>query len=427
MLYLHSQGVSTGLAVKIYKQYGEAALEVVRTDPYRLARDIRGVGFKTADRLAQSLGLPRDHPARLEAGLVYALNEMSDEGHVYAPWPAVLEEAAARLLGGGDRYDPPAVDRLAQDERVRLELLPFSGEGNQGSSASNRVGETSAIYQLTAVYLPPMYYGENGVAVQLRQLADALPTRLSDLPPAFVKLDPSLSDEQQSAIRTAMSHPVSVLTGGPGTGKTTALKALIAALESAHKTCALASPTGRAAKRLSEATGRPASTIHRLLGFSPQSGFRYNRDEPLPVDLLVLDEASMLDLLLANNLLKALQPGTHLLLVGDVDQLPSVGAGDVLRDVIASGIAPVTRLSAIFRQAAGSQIITNAHRVNQGKLPVFPPSGEGGDCFLFPAETAEEAARGVQEVVCQRIPARFGLHPRLQVQVLAPMYRGPAG
>jgi exodeoxyribonuclease V alpha subunit len=427
MLYLHSQGVSTGLAVKIYKQYGEAALEVVRTDPYRLARDIRGVGFKTADRLAQSLGLPKDHPARLEAGLVYALNEMTDEGHVYAP-RRVLEERAAGLLDEvPPELIPHAVERLARDERVRLEQLPFPGEAGQGSPEGRQVGEASAAYGQTAVYLPPLYYGESGVAAQLRQLADALPTRLSDLPPAFVRLDPSLSEEQQAAIRAALSHPVSVLTGGPGTGKTTALQALIAALEAARKRYALASPTGRAAKRLSEATGRPASTIHRLLGFSPQSGFRFNRDEPLPVDLLVVDEASMLDLLLANHLLKALEPGTHLLLVGDVDQLPSVGAGDVLRDVIASGIAPVTRLSAIFRQAAGSQIITNAHRVNQGKLPVFPPSGEGSDCFLFPAETAEEAARWVQEVVCRRIPARFGLHPRLQVQVLAPMYRGPAG
>ena len=429
MLYLHSQGVSTGLAVKIYKQYGDLSLEIVRSDPYRLARDIHGVGFKTADRLAQSLGLPVDHPARLEAGLVYALNEMTGEGHVYAP-RQVLEQRAGELLGEVPPESiPPAVDRLALDERVRLELLPFPGEERGTSTGSQRVGEISTGYRQPAVYLPPFYYGESGVAEQLRQLAFALPSRLSDLPPAFVLLDPSLSAEQQSAIRTALSHPVSVLTGGPGTGKTTALKALIAALESARKTYALASPTGRAAKRLSEATGRPASTIHRLLGFSPRKGFRYNREEPLPVDLLVVDEASMLDLLLANHLLKALQPGTHLLLVGDVDQLPSVGAGDVLRDVIASGIAPVTRLSAIFRQAAGSQIITNAHRVNQGQLPVFPSSGEGGagDFFLFPAETAEEAARWVQEVVCQRIPARFGLHPRLQVQVLAPMYRGPAG
>jgi len=220
-----------------------------------------------------------------------------------------------------------------------------------------------------------------------------------------------------------------VLTGGPGTGKTTALRALIAVIEPAGKRYALASPTGRAAKRLSEATGRPASTIHRLLGFSPGEGFKHNLENPLPVDLLVVDEASMLDQTLAYSLLKAIEAGTHLLLVGDVDQLPSVGAGDVLRDVIASGVAPVTRLEVIFRQAAGSQIITNAHRINQGQMPLFPKgeTPQGGDFYLFPAETPEEAASWVQQVVCQRIPVKFGLDPRQEIQVLAPMYRGPAG
>ena len=248
-----------------------------------------------------------------------------------------------------------------------------------------------------------------------------------------MQIDPSLSPEQQAAIRSAISHPVSVLTGGPGTGKTTALKALIAALESARKRYALASPTGRAAKRLSQATGRPASTLHRLLAFTPGEGFKHNAENPLPVDMLVVDEASMLDLWLTNSLLKALQVGTHLLLVGDVDQLPSVGAGDVLRDIIASGIVPITRLSVIFRQAAGSQIITNAHRINQGQMPEFSSASRGssaapaGDFFYFPAETPEEAAQWVEDVVCQRIPQKFGLHPRDDVQVLSPMYRGAAG
>jgi exodeoxyribonuclease V alpha subunit len=212
-----------------------------------------------------------------------------------------------------------------------------------------------------------------------------------------------------------------VLTGGPGTGKTTAVQALIMALEASGARYALASPTGRAAKRLSEATGRPASTIHRLLGFSPGEGFKHNVENPLPVDMLVVDEASMLELILANNLLKAIQPGTHLLLVGDVDQLPSVGAGDVLRDLIASEVVPITRLSAIFRQAAGSHIITNAHRINQGLMPVFARRA----IFSVPAERRRWAT--AQEVVCERIPKKFGFHPRDQVQVLAPMYRGPAG
>ena len=244
-----------------------------------------------------------------------------------------------------------------------------------------------------------------------------------------------LSPQQESAIQTALSHPVSVLTGGPGTGKTTCLKALIVALESQKKRYALASPTGRAAKRLSEATGRPASTIHRLLGFSPKEGFKYNPENSLPVDFLVVDETSMLDLILANTLLKALQPGTHLLLVGDVDQLPSVGAGDVLRDLIASSRVPVTRLTQIFRQAADSLIITNAHKINAGEMPIFSSSSQGdgrktsqrGDFFLFPAEDAAAAADWVIEVVTQRIPNTFGFDPVREIQVLSPMYRGGAG
>jgi exodeoxyribonuclease V alpha subunit len=431
MLFLHSHAVSTNLAIKIYKQYGDQALEIVRSDPYRLARDIFGVGFKTADRIAQSLGLPADHPRRIEAGLLYALNENSNEGNVYAPQP-VLTQQAAELLQVAPDLIPTALERLAQAQLIQEELLPYpTDEAPIPESAP--IGEEPAVYGQTAVYLAPLYYSETGVAERLAALASAWPSRLSDLPPAFVMLDPVLSAEQQEAIRNALSHPLSVLTGGPGTGKTTCLKALIAALEAAHKTYALASPTGRAAKRLSQATGRSASTIHRLLGFSPGEGFKHNAENPLQIDLLVIDEASMLDLVLANQLLKALQPGMHLLLVGDVDQLPSVGAGDVLRDVITSGVARITRLSVIFRQAAHSHIITNAHRINQGQLPVFPKTGDEeeseapGDFFLFPAQTPEEAAHWVQEVVCQRIPQKFGFHPRDEIQVLAPMYRGLAG
>jgi exodeoxyribonuclease V alpha subunit len=431
MLFLHGHGVSTNLAVKIYKQYGDQALEVVRSDPYRLARDIFGVGFKTADRIAQALGLPADHPRRIEAGILYALNENSSEGNVYAPRPALVQQAADLLQVAAEMI-PPALESLGRDQLILQELLPFPADSPAKPDGA-AIGEGPAAYGQTAVYLAPLYYSETGAAERLAALASAWPTRLSDLPPAFTQLDPLLSDEQQEAIRAALSHPVSVLTGGPGTGKTTCLKALIAALEAAHKTYALASPTGRAAKRLSQATGRPASTIHRLLGYSPGEGFKFNAENPLKIDLLVVDEASMLELVLANQLLKALQSGTHLLLVGDVDQLPPVGAGDVLRDVIASGIAHLTRLNVIFRQAAHSHIITNAHRINHGKPPLFPKSGEGADgevpddFFLFPAQTPEEAAHWVQEVVCQRIPQKFGFHPRDQIQVLAPMYRGPAG
>ena len=390
------------------------------------------MGFKTADRLAQDLGLPSDHPSRLEAGLVYALNEMIDDGHVYSPKQTLIDRAAD-LLGLDLALLPPALERLAADDQVRVDLL----EGQQQADLAGSEGladlTRDAVRETPAIYLTPFYHGETGAAERLRTLALTLPSRLSDLPPAFLPAPAGLSAEQEHAIRTTLTHPLSVLTGGPGTGKTTTIKALIAAVEAGKKRYALAAPTGRAAKRLSEASDRPASTIHRLLGYSPREGFTHNQEKPLPVDLLVVDEASMLDLLLANNLLKAIEPGTHLLLVGDVDQLPSVGAGDVLRDLIASELAPVTRLSEIFRQAADSLIITNAHRINQGQMPQFPAAideqseAAPGDFFLFPAESAEIAADWVTEVVTERIPDRFGFHPVDEIQVLSPMYRGAAG
>jgi exodeoxyribonuclease V alpha subunit len=434
MLFLHGHAISTNLAVKIYKQYGARSLEVVRSDPYQLASDIRGVGFKTADRIAQSLGLPGDHPSRIEAGLVYVLNQMSDEGHVYTPQQTLCERAVELLELSADLVKP-AIDRLVKAERLRRESLPLpeatgsrqvTGQGGQiDDGQTQAIAESPQTYGQAVLYLPAMYASESGVAERMRTLAYTIPTRLSDLPQLFLTLDAALSAEQMKAIQIALTHPVSVLTGGPGTGKTTAIQALITALESGGKKYALASPTGRAAKRLSQATGRPASTIHRLLGFTPGEGFKHNAEKPLAVDLLVVDEVSMLDIILANHLLKALRPGAHLLLVGDVDQLPSVGAGDVLRDVIASDLVPVTCLTQIFRQASGSHIISNAHRINQGKLPLFPKDSH--DFYLFPAENAEQAGDWVEEVVCQRIQSRFGLDPLQDIQVLAPMYRGPAG
>jgi exodeoxyribonuclease V alpha subunit len=434
MLFLHGHAISTNLAVKIYKQYGARSLEVVRSDPYQLASDIRGVGFKTADRIAQSLGLPGDHPSRIEAGLVYVLNQMSDEGHVYTPQQTLCERAVELLELSADLVKP-AIDRLVKAERLRRESLPLpeatgsrqvTGQGGQIEDGQTQaIAESPQTYGQAVLYLPAMYASESGVAERMRTLAYTIPTRLSDLPQLFLTLDAALSAEQKKAIQIALTHPVSVLTGGPGTGKTTAIQALITALESGSKKYALASPTGRAAKRLSQATGRPASTIHRLLGFMPGEGFKHNAEKPLAVDLLVVDEVSMLDIILANHLLKALRPGAHLLLVGDVDQLPSVGAGDVLRDVIASDLVPVTCLTQIFRQAPGSHIISNAHRINQGKLPLFPKDSR--DFYLFTAENAEQAGDWVEEVVCQRIQSRFGLDPLQDIQVLAPMYRGPAG
>jgi len=441
MLFLHSHHISTNLAVKIYKTYGDAALSTVQENPYQLARDIYGVGFKTADKIAQDLGLPHDHPSRVEAGIIYALNQMSDDGHVYVPQDELTRQAA-QLLEVSVDFVPAALSRLAQDERIRADILPLRDSSSalkKETFSDKGIAESqNDDYGKPAIYLTPFYYSEKGVAERLGVLKNSSNHQDKQFP--LMLPDTSLSSEQQKAIHTALTHPVSVLTGGPGTGKTTCLKALIFYLESQSTRYALASPTGRAAKRLSEATDRPASTIHRLLGYSPMEGFKYHTNNPLPIDFLVVDETSMLDLILANHLLRALKPDTHLLLVGDVDQLPSVGAGDVLRDVIASGRVPVTRLTQIFRQAAGSLIITNAHKINNGEMPVFSPAhqaspkttekGEikpGGDFYLFPAKDATTAADWVVDVVTARIPDKFGFDPLREIQVLAPMYRGPVG
>lgn len=420
MIFLHGHGVSTNLAVKIYKTYGNAALETVQKNPYQLERDIYGVGFKTADRIAQALGLPAEHPSRIEAGVVFALNEMINEGHVFSPTD-LLTQRAVELLEVSVELISPALERLTQEERIRPEVISLASRKDK--PAQRVLQDAPDDTGMSVLYLTPLYYAEKGVAERLRLLAGARSALgLLDcvLPP-----DESLSQEQQSAVQTSLALPICVLTGGPGTGKTTCLKALISLLDGQHKRYALAAPTGRAAKRLMEATGHPASTIHRLLEFSPVEGFKHREENPLDVDFLVVDEASMLDLLLTYNLLKAIRPGMHVLFVGDVDQLPSVGAGDVLRNLIRSGLAPVCRLTTIFRQAASSKIITNAHLIHEGRLPVF--SREDGDFFLFPAEDAAAAADWIMDLVLERIPRKFGLDGVRDIQVLSPMYRGPAG
>jgi len=421
MIFLQGHGVSTGLAVKIYKQYGDMAQEIVKNDPYRLARDIYGIGFKTADKIARQLGLPPDAPSRVEAGVAYALGELSEEGHVYSPVDQ-LTTTAAELLEVPPDLVSAAIERLLAEDRIKRETLKIP---------EIKAGGESKVREEQAVYLAPFYYGEIGVTNRLVKMMQSPVSHLADLRDRDLNEliartgQIGLSDEQQLAIRRALENKVSVITGGPGTGKTTSLKTIIRVLEASKHWYALASPTGRAAKRLSEATGRPAKTIHRLLGFQPGIGFNYNEEKPLPVHMLIVDEASMIDLLLMNSLLKALDPATHLLLVGDVDQLPSVGAGDVLRDVIDSNTAAVTRLSVIFRQAQDSLIITNAHRINRGEMPITP--NDAKDFFLFVIEDPEEAANWVVDVVQNRIPAKFGLNPVDEVQVLAPMYRGAVG
>ncbi len=418
MLFLHSHKISTNLAVKIYKAYGDSALEVVRENPYQLEQDIYGIGFKTADRIAQNLGLPADHPSRIEAGIVYALNEMVNDGHVYAP-EGNLERRAIELLDVDKDMIEPALSRLSTADRIREENPSVAANQN----AHAKVAEPGAAYGEPLIYLTPFYHSEIGVAARIRGLMEhSVKPQQGSL---FVSNE-GLSSEQIQALETAVRNPVSVITGGPGTGKTTCLKVLIKHLEAQRSKYDLASPTGRAAKRLSEATERPASTIHRLLGYSPATGFQNHEKHPLKVDFLVIDEASMLDLLLAYHLLKAIRPGTQVLFVGDVDQLPSVGAGDVLRDIIASGEVPMSRLRTIYRQAEDSQIVHNAHRINKGHMPIFSKTTQG-DFFLFPAEDAEKASEWVVDLVHKRIPEEFGFDPVKEIQVLTPMYRGAAG
>jgi exodeoxyribonuclease V alpha subunit len=432
MLFLQSHGVSTNLATKIYKKYGDEALAVVQTTPYRLVQDVHGIGFKTADKIAQALGLGADDPGRIEAGIAYTLNRMADEGHVYMPQEG-LEPEAAEILGVPAERVREIIERLESSQLIRRERLVYR---EADDTAANSAG--AIVREEQAVYLAPFYHSEIGLTRRLRELIEHPASRLTQLrralaqnPGAVETLLPGprprvvLTGDQRRAVETAIHHKVTVLTGGPGTGKTTTLRTLLDLLDAHDYTYALASPTGRAAKRLAEATGRTAKTLHRLLEFKPGEGFGRNDERPLEADMVIVDETSMLDLLLANNLLKAVGPDSHLLFVGDVDQLPSVGAGDVLRDLIDSGAAAMVRLQVVFRQAAGSLIIRNAHRINQGQMPETP--AEADDFFLFVKREPAEAAELLVDIVRNRLPARFGLDRFADIQVLSPMYGGAAG
>lgn len=427
MLFLQSHEVSATLAVKIYKTYGDEALTIVRENPYRLARDIYGIGFLTADRIARKLGMAPDAPQRVQAGISYVLSQLADEGHVYVPQGELIAKSAEIL-------DVPA-EMVAEG----IEALVAQGEIHREEIAYPLLEDLAserAVQEEQAVYLPPFYYSEIGVANQLRRMLDTPRSSLAEFRAAdwdqllgqiAAESAIRLNRDQQEAVRAALTHKVTVLTGGPGTGKTTTVQAIIRLLEGYGHSYALAAPTGRAAKRLSEATGRSAKTIHRLLEFSPAAGYTFqrNEDRPLEADMVIVDEVSMLDLLLANHLLKAIPPTSHLLLVGDVDQLPSVGAGNVLRDIIESGVAKVVRLKEIFRQEEGSWIVRNAHRINRGQMPIFARGAK--DFFLFVEDDPEEAAELIIDIVRRRIPHKFGYHPVDEIQVLSPMYRGPVG
>jgi exodeoxyribonuclease V alpha subunit len=417
MLFLHSHNISTNLAVKIYKTYGNESLQTVKENPYKLEEDIYGIGFKTADRIAQNLGLPKDHPSRIEAGIVYSINESINDGHVYSTENELIERAS-EILEADKAIISEATDRLQSGARI----VKDSPSSYYPTKIENKIGASTGDNALI-IYLAPYFHSERGLARRIQSIMSS-----QTEPKQFMLIggDQNLSGEQKKAVETALISPISVITGGPGTGKTTCLKSLIQMLEFNNVRFALVSPTGRAAKRLSEATGKPASTIHRCLGYNPGEGFKYHEKNQLKIDFLIIDEASMLDLLLAYHLLKAIRDETQILFVGDVDQLPSVGAGDVLGNLILSGKIPVTRLTKIYRQSSTSEIITNAHRINQGHYPIFS-SGLKGDFFLFPAEDSQKAADWVLDVIANRIPDNFGMDPINDIQVLTPMYRGASG
>ena len=417
MVFLQGVGVSTSLAIRIYKKYGDKSVDVVRAEPYRLASDVWGIGFKTADTIAASVGIARDSPERIKAGLAYTLSEAADDGHCYLPAPNLIADAA-KILEVPAEMIAPCLDELAAVEGVVREELPPVAEDSP---------------PVPAVYLPPFYQAERSVAAALLRLLSASADRLA----GFASVDwdkalgwlrertgASLAPEQEDAVRLALTSRVAVLTGGPGCGKSFTVRSIVELAKARRAKVILVAPTGRAAKRLAELTGHEAATIHRLLQLRPGGDASFDADNPLDADLLVVDETSMVDVILANKLVKAIPPGAHLLLVGDVDQLPSVGAGEVLRDMLAAGTLPVVRLTKIFRQAQQSGIVVNAHRINAGQQPQL--TGFGG-FFWFGCDDTEQTAGLVTDIVARRIPARFGLDPRRDIQVLCPMHRGPAG
>ena len=411
MVFLRSHGIGTSQSVRIFKTYGADAIPLVKENPYRLARDIRGIGFKTADQLAQRLGIPKESMLRARAGISYALMEAVADGHCALPEENLLTLAEELL----------EIGRGTLAEALTL-------EASEGGVVIDHVGDA------TCVFLPHLRKAEDVVASIIRRLQVGTPpwpliNPAKALPWVEARLAVALAPGQREAVRLALSSKVLVITGGPGVGKTTIIRSILHILKAKGVEPLLAAPTGRAAKRLGESTGLEAKTIHRLLEFDPkEGGFLRGADLPLDCDLLVLDEASMVDVPLMAAVLKALPVQAALLVVGDVDQLPSVGPGQVLADLIGCKVVPVARLTEIFRQASASQIIVNAHRVNRGAIPeLAAPTGALSDFIFIEAADPEDAAAKVVKVVSERIPARFGFNAIRDVQVLCPMNRGGVG
>ena len=402
MLFLQSYGVSTAYAAKIYREYGSESIDKVRENPYRLADDIWGIGFKTADGIAGKMGYGKNDARRCRSGILYTLGQLSDEGHVYAEREQLVQ-AACTLLEADAAPVCEALERMILSEEL--------------------------ITEREAIYLPAFYHAECGAARRLKELAESAGRTLftTELDPGVLTAETGIGydDVQLAAIRQAVTSKVIVLTGGPGTGKTTTTQGIIAALKKAGLRVLLAAPTGRAAKRMSEATGMDAKTIHRLLEYNPQDGYKRGDENPLDGDALIVDECSMIDILLMNNLMKAVPVTMRLVLVGDIDQLPSVGAGNVLRDIIDSQKIPVVRLTRIFRQAQKSRIVMSAHAINQGRFP-DTSNGRDTDFFFMKEEDPEQVAATVVRLVKERLPRAYGQRPD-KIQVLTPMQRGIVG
>lgn len=409
MLFLQSHNVSTSHATKIYKTYGNESIAIVQENPYRLADDIWGIGFRTADAIAEKLGFDREKPVRLRSGLLYALNRIADAGHCYATRKQLLK-TGEELLSVGETLLAETLDAMVRAEDVITERIPEAE-------------------QEIAIYLPPFYHAERGSARRLKEIAEAAPAfmvRSDGLTERITRKTGIAYDPLQiEAILQAMESKVFLLTGGPGTGKTTTTLGILTAFKESGARILLAAPTGRAAKRLSETTGMEAKTIHRLLEFKPPEGYQRNEEKPLEGDVLILDECSMIDIMLMYSLLRAVPDQMTLILVGDVDQLPSVGAGNVLRDIIESDCFPVVRLTKVFRQAQRSRIITNAHRINAGKMPDLS-NGRNTDFFFVEEEDPERAAERITELVKTKLPRYYRIGSA-EIQVLTPMQRGAVG
>ena len=417
MIFLQEHGIGLSHATKIFKRYGQRSIAVVSQNPYKLATEISGIGFKTADRIARRLGFVTDAPVRVEAGILYVLNQLAEEGHVYYPYEPLIERCRDILKVDRDTI-VKAFSALALEEKIVIEDL-------------NRDLETFEP-NLKAVYLARFHVSENGIARHILRLASSKKSvRHMDPEKAIEwvqkRVHLRLALRQIEAVKHAVSDKALIITGGPGTGKTTIIHAVIQIYAAVGARIFMAAPTGRAAKRMSEATGHRASTIHRMLAFNWQGGgFRHNEQNPIPADVIVLDEASMIDNILMNHLLKAIPSEATLIVVGDSNQLPSVGPGNVLKDMIHSGLIPVVELSEIFRQARESLIIVNAHRINQGMLPKHPGK-ELGDYYFIEEGDPDQALQKILELVSRRVPQRFRLNPKEDIQVLAPMHKGTLG